>query len=154
MKDLTHFRLGVGLTQQFFACTHPFLHSCVRAKLLQSCQTLCNPMNCSLPGSSVRGILQARIREWVAMTSSRPEYWSGSSSLLQGIFPTQGSNPGLRHCRQILYHLSHQKSPRILEWVAYSFSRGSSQPRNQTRVSCSCLHLPPTKRRKKCFLIF
>ena len=41
----------------------------------------------------------------------------GSLSLLQGIFPTQGSNPGLPHCRQILYQLSHQGSPRILEWV-------------------------------------
>ena len=40
----------------------------------------------------------------------------GSLSLLQGIFPTQGSNPGLLHCRQILYQLSHQGSPRILEW--------------------------------------
>ena len=60
----------------------------------------------------------------------------GSSSLLQGIFPTQGSNPGLPYCRQILYCLNHQGSPRILEWVAYPFSRGSSQPRNQTRVSC------------------
>ena len=39
----------------------------------------------------------------------------GSHSLLQGIFPTQGSNPGLPHCRRILYQLSHQGSPRILE---------------------------------------
>ena len=51
-----------------------------------------------------------------------------SLSLLQGIFPTQGSNPGLLFCRQILYQLSHKGSPRILEWVAYPFSRGSSQP--------------------------
>ena len=58
----------------------------------------------------------------------------GSLSLLQGIFPTQGSNPGLPHCRQILYQLSHKGSPRILEWVAYSFSSGSSQPRNRARV--------------------
>ena len=43
----------------------------------------------------------------------------GSHSLLQGIFPTKGSNPGLPHCRQIFYQLSHQGSPRILEWVAY-----------------------------------
>ena len=50
----------------------------------------------------------------------------GSLSLLQEIFPTQGSNPGLLHCRWILYQLSHQGSPRILEWVAYPFSRGSS----------------------------
>ena len=41
----------------------------------------------------------------------------GSWSLLQEIFPTQGSNPGLPHCRTILYQLSHQRSPRILEWV-------------------------------------
>ena len=50
----------------------------------------------------------------------------GSLSLFQGIFPTQGSNPGLPHCRWILYHLSYKESPRILEWVAYPFSSGSS----------------------------
>ena len=49
----------------------------------------------------------------------------GSLSLLQGILPTQGLNPGLPHCTQILYHLSHKGSPRILEWVAYLFSGGS-----------------------------
>ena len=132
-------------------------------------------MDCSLPGSSVRGILQARILEWVAMPSSRGSFWPrdrthsplillhsqagslllappgkpksvikwscsvlsdslrphglqptrllhswdfpgkspgvGCHFLLQGIFPTQGSNPGLLHCRQILYCLSHQRSP-------------------------------------------
>ena len=60
----------------------------------------------------------------------------GSLSLLQGIFPTQGLNPGLLNFRQILYQLSHQGSPRILEWLAYLFPSGSSQPRNQTWVSC------------------
>ena len=60
----------------------------------------------------------------------------GSLFLLQSIFPTQGSNPGLLHCRQILYQLSYKGSPRILEWVAYPFSSRSSRPRNQTRVSC------------------
>ena len=50
--------------------------------------------------------------------------------------PTQGLNPGLLHCRHILYYLSHQGSPRILEWVSCPFSMGSSQPRNRTRVSC------------------
>ena len=60
----------------------------------------------------------------------------GSLSLLQGLFSTQGSNPGLPHCRWILYQLSHKGSLRILEWVAYPFSRGSSRPRNQTGVSC------------------
>ena len=60
----------------------------------------------------------------------------GSLSLLQGIFPTQGLKPGFPHCRQILYELSHKGSPSILEWVAYPFSCGSSQPRNWTGVSC------------------
>ena len=69
------------------------------------------------------GILQARILE-------------REGCLLQRIFPTQGSNPGLPHCRQILYRLSHQGSPRILEWVAYPFSKGTSRPRNQPGVSC------------------
>ena len=44
---------------------------------------------------------------------SRQEYWSGSHSLLQGIFPTQRSNPNLLHCRQILYCLSNQRSPYV-----------------------------------------
>ena len=60
----------------------------------------------------------------------------GSLSLLQWIFPTQGSNSGLPHCRQILYQLSHKGSPRILESGDYPFSSGSSRPRNRTRVSC------------------
>ena len=63
------------------------------------CPTLCNHMDCSPPGFSVHGILQTRILEWVAI------------SLLQRIFPTQGSNPGLKHCTQILYHLSYPGSP-------------------------------------------
>ena len=101
-------------------------------------------MDCSPPGSSVHGILQAGILEriavpfsnvlvcccWVASVVSDsvrphrrqparlPRPWDspgkntgvGHHALLQGIFPTQGSNPGLLHCRQILYQLSHQGS--------------------------------------------
>ena len=67
-----------------------------------SCLTLCNPTDCSLPGSLVHGILQARILEWIV------------NSLLQRIFPTQRSNLGLLHCRQILYRLGHQGSPNYL----------------------------------------
>ena len=131
------------------------------AKLLQSCLTLCNPMDYIVPG-----ILQARILEWVAFHFSR-----GSS---------QPRNQ--THCRQILYQLSHKGSPkastcyvcstqhtgslcakslqscltlcdpmdcsppgcsihgilqaRRLEWAAITFSRGSSQPRDRTLVSC------------------
>ena len=60
----------------------------------------------------------------------------GSLSFHQGIFPTKGLNPGLPHCGQILYQLSHKGSPSILEWVAYPISRRSSRPRNQMGVSC------------------
>ena len=68
----------------------------------QSCPTLCNPKDCSPPGSSVHRILQARILEWGA-----------SHSLFQGIFLTQGSNLHLPHCRLILYCLSHQGTPTL-----------------------------------------
>ena len=85
----------------------------VKVKVSQSCPTLCSPWNS--PGQNT-GV--------------------GSLSLLQEIFPTQGSNPGFPLCRQILCQLSHQGSPRILEWVAYPFSSRSSRPRNRTRVSC------------------
>ena len=97
-------------------------------------------MDCSLLGSSDHGILQARILEWVAISfpkneseshsvlsnSLRPHGlyspWNspgqntgvGSLSLLQRIFPTQGSNPGLQHCRRILYQLNHKESPRYM----------------------------------------
>ena len=60
----------------------------------------------------------------------------GSHSLLQGIFPTQGPNLGLLHCRQILYQLSYQENSRILEWIAYPSSSRSSWSRNRTGVSC------------------
>ena len=63
--------------------------------LSQSCPTLCNPMDCSLPGSSVHRIF---------LQVKNPEV--GCHFFLHGIFPIQGSNPGLLYCRQILYHLS------------------------------------------------
>ena len=65
----------------------------------QSCPTLCDPMDCSPPGSSVHGILQPRILEWAAISSSR------------GMFPNQGPNPRLLHCRRILYCLNCRVSP-------------------------------------------
>ena len=97
----------------------------------------------------------------LSMRFSRQEYWSGFPFLLQEIFPTQGSNPHLLrflHCGWILYHRATTQSAkskslsrtlcgpmdctvhgilqaRILEWVAFPFSRGSSQPKDQTQVS-------------------
>ena len=65
---------------------------------------------------------------------SRQEYWCGLPYSPPGDLSTQGLNLGLLHCGQILYHLSHQGSPRILEWVPYSFFRGSFWPRNWTGV--------------------
>ena len=59
----------------------------------------------------------------------------GSLYLLQGLIPTQRLNPGLPHCRRILYQLSHKGSPRILEWGAYPFSRRSSGPKKWTGAS-------------------
>ena len=124
---------------------------CMKLKVAQWCLTLCNPMDNSLPGSSVHGILQEF-------------YWSGQP------FPSPGDlpNPGLvaipfsrgqfqhRDRNQVFCIIGgyftnftnflflcigprkdHQESPRIPEQVAYSFSKGSSQPRNQTKVSCT-----------------
>ena len=90
----------------------------------QLCPTLWYPMDCSPPGSSVHE------------DSPGKNTGVGCHSFIQGIFLAQGSKPDLLHCRQILYHLSHEGSLRMLEWVAYCFSRGTSQPRNWTRVSC------------------
>ena len=83
----------------------------------QSCLTLCDPMDCSPPGTSVHG------------DSPGKNSGVGCHALLQGISPGQGSNPGLPHCRWVLFHLSHQGSPRILESVAYPFFREFSRPR-------------------------
>ena len=66
----------------------------------------------------------------------RQEYWSGLPCPPPGDFPNPGIKPRSQHCRWILYHLSQQGSPRILEWVTCLFSRGSSRPKNQTGVSC------------------
>ena len=78
-------------------------HMWVRAKLLQSCPTFCDPMDCSLPGPLSLGF-------------SRQEYWSGLHVFLQGIFLTQGSNPcllWLLHCRQIYYCQATREAPII-----------------------------------------
>jgi len=91
----------------------------VKVKVTQLCQTLWDPMDLNSP--------------W---NSPGQNIGVGSLSLPQEIFPPQGLNPGLPHCRQILYQLSHKGSPRILEWVAYPFSSRSSQPRNWAGVFC------------------
>ena len=91
------------VTKQFF------LVQCLVAQL---CLTLCDPVDCSRLSCSVHGDSPGKCTG------------VGCHALRQRIFPTQGSNPGLPHCGQIFYHLSHQESTRILEWAANSFSRG------------------------------
>ena len=73
-------------------------HCCVLCLAAQSCPTLCDPKDCSPPGSSVHG------------DSLGKNTRVGCHAFLQGIFPTQGLNSGLPHCRWILYCLSHQGS--------------------------------------------
>ena len=73
---------------------HYLSQQSLMCSVAQLCLTLWDPMVCSPPGSSVHGILQAGILEWVAFP------------LLQGILPTQGSNSGLPCCKQILYQLN------------------------------------------------
>ena len=72
-----------------FSCVSKHLNISLPQRYITS--DSCNTMDHSLPGSSVHGILQARILEWVAIS-------------FQGIFVTQGSNQGLLYCKQILYH--------------------------------------------------
>ena len=96
----------------------------------QSCPTLCGPMDCRPPDFSVHGILQARTLEWVA-----------SHSLLQKIFPTQGLNPGLPHCRQILHHLS-QGSPYIYVYQLINISVTCLGEGNGNPLQFSCLENP------------
>ena len=89
--------------------------ACVCAKLLQSCPTLCDPMDCSPPGSSVRGIVQVRILEWVAMPSSRGFFQPRDQTCISYI-----SCLG----RRVLYHLHHLGSCQkhsFPDWVFFFF---------------------------------
>ena len=81
----------------------------MQSEVAQSCPTLSDPMDCSPPEFSVHGIFQAGVLEWGAIAFSK-NTGVGCHSLLQEIFPTQGLNPALQHCRQMLYHLTHQGS--------------------------------------------
>ena len=110
----------IGLSRK---CFHIFTDSqqsvhghCCCSLVAQSGPAFCNPVDCSLPVSSVRGILQERILEWVAMPFSRGSSQPRDRTLVSWIV------------RGIL-------QARILEWVAMTFSRGSSQPRDRTLVS-------------------
>ena len=137
-----------------FFSGHSLKRVAVGAVHAQLCPTLCYPMDCILPGSSVHGIFQAGVLEWVAISYSRGSSWPSDRILTSGLY---------YNGRWILYHWRHLGSPkgsyqiikhnflkklsrgacnngvllaRVLEWVAVPFSRRSSQPRDhQTQVS-------------------
>ena len=103
-------------------------------------------LGCIIPLLPLTPLRSSLIKKWKSLSpvwlwDSPGQNTAGSSlSFLQEIFSTQGSNPGLPHCRWILHQLSHKGSPRILEWVAYPFSRESSRPRNRTQGCRNLLH--------------
>ena len=106
--------LGTGwpVTHSMTSVTHDSCTQESESEVTQSCPTLCDPMACSLPHSPFHGIFQSRVLEWVAISfsrgSSRPKEW----------------NLSLPHCRQALYHLSHQGSPPLLfleKWRLHSW---------------------------------
>ena len=142
-------------------CVYVCRSAAAAAKSLQSRPTLCDPVDGSPPGSLVPGILQARTLEWVAISFtnawkwkvkgkslghvrllvtrwtaayqappskgfSRQEYWSGLCLIL---WDPMDCSPPASSAHRIF-------QARILEWVAISFSRGSSWPRDQTHITC------------------
>ena len=117
------------------------LFPCMRAKLLQSCPTLWDPMDCSLPGSSVQGILQERILKWVAVSSSRGSSW-----------PRDWTHVSYVSCsaRQVLCHYCHLGSPGIKPGSpalgAWSLSHLTIReaPENHLIISLTCkkYHFP------------
>ena len=121
----------------YYAHSHLCPSIPVLCLVAQSCLTLCIPMDCSPAVSSVHGIFQE-------------EYWSSLPCPSPEDLPNPGIEPCDRtHCRQIFYHLCHQGSLRILEWVTYPFSRETSWPRNRTRVSWILVDSLPAKLRGK-----
>ena len=111
---------------------------CVLCVVAQSCPALCDPTECSPPGSSLHG------------DSPGQNTGVGCQALLQGIFRTQGSNPGLAHCRRILYRLSHRGSrstPGVVTEhpppaFSSNFPPATYFTRASVRVSILSLHLP------------
>ena len=102
------------------------LHCCAPFLAAQSCRTLGHPTHCSPPGPSAHG------------DSPGQNTGVGCHALPWGIFPTQGSNPGLPHGRRILYRSSQQESPWILEWIAYPILSAifPTQESNQGVLHC------------------
>ena len=121
MVQLSHPYMTTGkttaLTRWNFAGSNRYISDMlipVLCLVAQLCPIHGNPMDCSSPGSSVHG------------DSPGKNTGVGCHALLQGIFPTQGSNPGLPHCRPILYRLSNHGSPVYTYY--HSTSPGRQEP--------------------------
>ena len=82
----------------------------------QSCLTLCNPMNCNLPGSSVHGIFQARILEWVAISFSRGSSWPRDQTHISWVSCTGRWVP--HHCSACIISPYHDSLPPLAGWLA------------------------------------
>ena len=123
------------------------------SEVAQSCPILCNPIDYKLPCSSFHGIFQARILEWVAISFSRGSswprgqtwvsciarqilyYWANWEALV-GTWKVKVAQLCPTLCNPMDYIVYGILQARILEWVDFPFSRGSSQPRDRTQVSC------------------
>ena len=120
------------------------------SEVAQSCPTLCDPIDCSLSGSSVHGIFQARVLEWITISfsrgSSQPRARTQVSRIVDRCFTVWATREVLSHvqlfcdpadCSTLASSVCGISQARILEWVAMSISRGSSPSRNGTCVSCA-----------------
>ena len=99
-------KLGSPALQGFFSCW-----ATNEVKVSLSCPTLCSPMDCSLPGSSVHGILQARILEWVASPFSRgcsqPRDQTQVSHIAGGFFTVEPPSDKYMHSLSVIYSIKH-----------------------------------------------
>ena len=128
-----------------------FSAAAAAAKSLQSCLTLCDPIDGSPPGSLVPGILQARTLEWVAIAFSSARLTKNIAYVtVCSVVSTLGDPV---HCSPPDSSVHGISQARILEWVAIPFSRRSSRPRDQTRVSWlagRCYTTVPLGKPKRC----
>ena len=115
-----YFRVSPSLLILFFCCSFSSLYQvcAMLCLVIQSCQTLCDPMDCSYPGSSAHGDSPGM---------------RGLLCPLPGYRLNSASNSGLTDCSRILLPTEPLGRTRILEWVAYPFSRVSFWPKNHTR---------------------
>ena len=105
LLETTYWHFGLRKDENRSYCEIQMLFTGGGGLVTESCQTLCNPMDCSPPGSSVHG------------DSPGKTTGVGCHSFFQGIIPTQGSKLHLLHCRWILYCWATREAPRSKKWL-------------------------------------